>query len=117
MRRRHPSGWKLEIAAVAILLAVFCFWPGGAGLHAYRLRENDRFMESTLPALDHYKQTTGRYPSTLREVTNESFSAYFPEDGGYSSDGESFTFHYYVPGDPSSGLMHTDSHRTWERKD
>ena len=116
-RRRNPGAWRFEKAAAAILLAVGCFWGGGAALHAYRRHEVESFMKSTLPWLDQYKERNGRYPASLRDVTNAPLPESFPDGGGYTSNGETFTFEYHGPGDFVSGRMLTSSHRVWRRAD
>jgi hypothetical protein len=118
-RQRRNSDEKRVFAWVAsgIVVAVISFWTAGKGLHSYRMREVRTFVETTLPLLDQYKARTGRYPAALRDVTNRPIPKYLPKDGGYSSDGASFTFYFLSPEDSISGRMLTDTHRVWARAD
>ena len=102
---------------VCYLTLIGAFYLAGKGIFAYREHEVREFVTSTLPLLDDYRSTQGRYPKTLLEIGIEDQPYYFGGLRGYSSDGHSFTFYYEDPDSIMGGLMLTNRHREWQIAD
>ncbi|MCP5531779.1 MAG: hypothetical protein H7A48_01250 [Akkermansiaceae bacterium] len=112
---RGMSSFMVGCAGIA--LTILGFTGGGAAAFQYRESEVRTFVAQVVPLLDAHKKTTGSYPLHLDEVTDQRLPHYLKGSGRYTSDGDTFTFYYENPDSIMSGLMLTDSHRTWSRAD
>lgn len=112
---RAMSGFMMGCAA--LVLAILGFTGGGVTAFQYRETEMRNFVTQVLPLLDAHKKKAGSFPGHIEEVTDLSLPYYLRSRGHYTSDGVTFTFYYENPDSIMSGLMLTDSHRTWSRAD
>ena len=117
-RRDQPRAMRgFMMGCVAIALGILGFTGGGASAFHYRESEMRSFVTQVLPLLDAHKEKSGSYPRNLEEVTDKRLPYYLKRSGRYTSDGATFTFYYENPDSMISGLMLSDSHRTWSRAD